>query len=133
MQILTGACLCGAIRYRCGPPRYPATLCHCRSCQRSSGAPAVAWLTVGTAEFSFLSATPSTFGSSPGVERAFCGRCGTPLTYATTARPGEIDITLCSLDDPAAVIPADHIWMQDAAPWDRPGDGLVQHAGLRED
>jgi hypothetical protein len=26
---LGGHCYCGAVRYRCGAPLYPATLCHC--------------------------------------------------------------------------------------------------------
>ena len=43
----------------------------------------------------------------------------------------EFDLTIASLDDPSAVIPTDHIWMSDAASWDRPGDDLPQHAGWR--
>ena len=36
-----------------------------------------------------------------------------------------------ALDEPSAMAPTDHIWMSDAASWDRPGDGLPQHAGWR--
>lgn len=40
---LTGHCYCSTVRYRCGAPLYPATLCHCESCRRVAGAHAVAW------------------------------------------------------------------------------------------
>lgn len=130
-DILTGRCLCGAIRYRCGPLRYAPTLCHCESCRRASGSHAVGWLTVSAADFVCTSGTPHEFESSRGVYRTFCGRCGTPLTYTSARRPGEIDVTLGSLDQPDRVVPVDHIWMADATVWDRPTDGLPQHPGRR--
>ncbi|HTV79887.1 MAG TPA: GFA family protein [Steroidobacteraceae bacterium] len=128
---LGGRCLCGDIRYRCTPPLYPPTLCHCESCRRAAGAHAVGWLTVRSQELQFTGTPPREFESSPGVHRTFCGRCGTPLTYRNARRPGEIDLTICSLERPEAVTPSDHIWMQDAPAWDNPGDGLPQYPAGR--
>ena len=130
-EMLAGRCLCGAIRYQCGPPLYPPTLCHCESCRRAAGAHAVGWLTVRSTELQYTAAAPREFASSPGVHRAFCDRCGTPLTYRNARRPGEIDVTVCSLEQPERVAPADHIWMQDAPSWDRPADGLPQYSAGR--
>lgn len=131
-QELAGRCFCKAIRYRCGPLLYPPTLCHCESCRRAAGAHAVGWLTVGREHLRWSGAAPREFESSPGVQRAFCGRCGTPLSYRSAARPTEIDLTIGSLEHPELATPTDHIWMQDAPPWDRPGDGWPQHAAGRE-
>ena len=131
-EILTGRCLCGAIRYHCGPLLCAPTFCHCESCRRASGAHAVGWLTVNSAHFKYTAATPREFESSRGVHRTFCERCGTPLTYTTTCHPAEIDVTIGSLDDPALVAPIDHVWMTDATPWDSPADGLLQHPKDRE-
>ena len=131
-QTLEGRCFCKATRYRCGPLLYPPTLCHCESCRRVAGAHAVGWLTVRRSDLAWLGPAPCEFESTPGVHRTFCGQCGTPLTYRNVARPGEIDVTICSLEYPERVAPADHIWMQDAPPWDRPGDGLPQHAASRK-
>jgi hypothetical protein len=128
---LTGRCFCRAIRYRSGPPLYRPTLCHCESCRRIAGAHALGWFTVASGQLAYEAGTPREFESSPGVWRAFCGRCGTPLTYRNAKRPGELDVTICSLDEPGLMVPADHIWMQDAPGWDRPQDGLAQYPAGR--
>jgi hypothetical protein len=60
------------------------------------------------------------------VTRGFCARCGTTLTYAHTGRPGEIDVTVASLAEPARVTPRSHIWVEDKAPWLVLDDDLPQ-------
>lgn len=133
MPLLTGRCFCGAIRYSCGPLLHPATLCHCESCRRVSGAHAVAWITVAAGTVVFEGAAAVEHASSPGVLRTFCGTCGTPLTYRREQRRDELDITLATLDQAAEFAPADHLWMCDALPWDRPGDDLPQYPAARAD
>jgi hypothetical protein len=129
---LSGGCLCGAVRYRCAAPERPATWCHCTSCRRAAGAHAVAWFTVPGESFALIEGQPAIFRSSPPVQRAFCARCGTQLTYRHQDSPGEVDVTVGSLDEPDRVAPADHIWMQDAAAWDRPADGLPSYPRSRQ-
>lgn len=90
------------------------------------------WLTVRTVDLAFTGATPREFASSPGVLRSFCGRCGTPLTYRHEGRPGEVDVTVCTLDDPSLAAPTDHIWMQDAPAWDTRADGLPRYLQGRQ-
>jgi len=129
---LTGRCLCGAVRYRCGARIWPPTLCHCESCRRAAGAHVVGWVTVHASSAAFTAGQPRSYASSPGVERTFCGNCGTPLSYRSEHRPGEIDFTIGSLDAPDAAVPVDHVWMADAPAWDRPSDGLPQHRRGRD-
>jgi hypothetical protein len=94
----------------------------------------VAWLTVRNDSVKFSAGKPVIYESSPGVQRGFCGRCGTPLTYWNAKRPDELDLTTASLDEPDAVAPIDHVWMSDALTWDRPADGWPQHPqGRQED
>jgi hypothetical protein len=126
-----GGCFCGAVRYEGGPPLHAATLCHCESCRRISGAHAVGWLTVSADSFRFVTAQPAEFHSSAPVTRSFCARCGSPLTYRHQDRPLEIDVTLATVDRAAAYAPMDHIYMADALPWDRPADGWPQYRGRR--
>jgi len=128
---LTGRCLCGRIRYRAGAALAPTTLCHCESCRRAQGAHVVGWFTVAAASLQFDGDRPLEYASSPGVRRGFCGHCGTPLTYRSDTRAAEVDLTLATLDQASAYAPADHIWMEDALPWDRPQDGLPCHPRAR--
>ena len=128
---LTGRCYCGAVRYRCGAPRYAPTLCHCESCRRVAGAHAVAWLTVAASSLVYTSGRPAEFRSSARARRSFCRDCGTPLTYSSEDRADEIDITLVTLDNAANFAPVDHCWMADALVRDRPGDGLPEFPGTR--
>jgi len=128
---LEGGCLCGAVRYRCEAPIYPPAVCHCTSCRRAGGAHAVAWFTVDSSSLTFTRGQAAVYRSSPPVQRAFCARCGTQLTYRHDESPGEVDITIGSLDEPDRVAPAAHIWMEDAARWDRPADGLPCHLRTR--
>jgi hypothetical protein len=53
----------------------------------------VAWVTFPAESVAFTQAEPVRFRSSPPVERTFCGRCGTSLTYRHADRGHEIDIT----------------------------------------
>lgn len=69
--------------------------------------------------------------SSPPVERGFCAACGTALTYRHAERPGDIDLTLTTLDEPGRFEPECHIWVEDRLPWMRIGDGRPQYARWR--
>ncbi|MEN8162026.1 MAG: GFA family protein, partial [Myxococcota bacterium] len=116
----TGRCLCGAVRYRASAAPHHPTLCHCESCRRAAGAPAVAWVTFPRTSFAFTAGEPQRFRSSARVERSFCGRCGTPLTYVHDDKADRVDVTTASLDEPERAAPEDHTWVADRLPWWRP-------------
>jgi hypothetical protein len=99
-------------------------ICHCDSCARASGAPAVAWVTFAADDFRLLRGAPAELRSSPPVLRRFCATCGTALTYVHAERPAEIDVTTRTLDDPERFPPTHHAWIGDAPAWSRPTDGL---------
>jgi len=127
-----GGCLCGAIRYRAEGPATHPTLCHCASCRRAAGAPLVAWLTFPKASFAFTRGEPSAYRSSPPVLRTFCGRCGTPLTYANDRFADEIDVTTCSLDQPESFAPRDQTWTRERLHWMHDIDALPSFPTTRE-
>jgi len=102
--------------------------CHCESCRRASGSPAVAWGTFARDGFRVTQGTLTEFRSSPPVTRGFCAACGSCLTYRHEARPGEIDVTLATLDEAARLAPQMHVWVADKLPWVRIADGLPQFA-----
>ena len=123
-----GGCLCGAVRYRAGGPPLHADYCHCRMCQRSVGAPVVAWGTWPADRFAWLAGEARTFASSEKGARSFCPSCGTQLTFVHADDPALVDVTLASLDDPAAFAPQYHIWTMSRIPWLEIGDELPRYA-----
>src|ERR1700677_2764809 len=92
----TGGCLCGAIRYESDGEVLFALRCHCRDCQRQSGAASVAAIRVPAARFQVTKGTPKSFvaqaDSGNEITRAFCGDCGTPLYVQVATRPDVIGL-----------------------------------------
>jgi hypothetical protein len=129
---LEGGCLCGAVRYCATGEPYHLTHCHCSMCRRASAAAFVTWFSVKAEEFRLLQGRPARFASSSKAVRGFCLTCGTPLTFQLLAHPEEIDITLCSLDQPEALTPEDHTWVSSRLPWVRVCDGLPELPRARQ-
>ena len=129
-NIITGGCLCGSVRYEATDEPYDITHCHCLDCRRSSGAPFVTWASFRRSSFSFTGGKPREL-SWAGRLRSFCPRCGTPLTFIAAPVAEEIDVTVCSFDQPGVVTPADHTWVEDRLPWIRLGDNLPAYGQKR--
>jgi hypothetical protein len=116
-DVSEGGCLCGAIRYRVtGEPR-SSSVCFCRSCRLAGGSPSVAWFVVSVKDFELLRGQPAGYRSSPPVMRAFCPRCGTPLSYRHADAPDLIELTTATLDDPARFPPTREIWHSEKVGW----------------
>jgi hypothetical protein len=128
-----GGCLCGAVRYRVEGPPLNADFCHCRLCQRAAGAPVVAWGTWPADRFAWTRGEPRSFASSAKGERSFCPACGTPLTFVDPGDRTRVDVTLASLDDPAAFPPASHAWTMSRVPWLEIGDDLPRYASTKSE
>ncbi|RJF90349.1 GFA family protein [Sphingomonas cavernae] len=124
----SGGCLCGAVRYRVSGPPQATSLCHCASCRRATGGPSLAWVIFLEDKVEITQGELAIFESSPGVERGFCARCGTSLTYRRANRPGLFDVTTGSLDDPEAFPPGKEIWIEERLSWIAPNPALPQHA-----
>ena len=131
--MLTGGCYCKAIRYRVAERILNSTNCHCDMCRGTTGAPCVAWFTVASGGVEFLSETPTRFRSSAHGTRSFCPTCGTQITFVDDATPGDTDITTCSLDDPTAVPPRDHTFLDDKLAWLALGENLPRYRRSRSE
>lgn len=124
---LEGGCLCGALRYRIDGKRVDAGWCHCRICQKAAGAPVVPWGTWPAEAFRWTRGQPAVYRSSSRGLRAFCPTCGTPLVFRHAEDHPTLDVTLASLDDPAAVRPEYHTWTASQVTWVTLQDGLPRH------
>jgi hypothetical protein len=123
-----GGCLCGKLRFRVAADAIDSGYCHCRMCQRNTGAPVVAWTTFPAESFSWTAGSPATYASSAKIRRLFCGTCGGWMVFQRE-NSNEVSINTASLDDPAAFPPRMHIFAESRIPWFRTDDDLPQHVG----
>ena len=121
-------CLCGGLRYASYAPPLDAGYCHCRLCQRSSGAPVLAWVSFPADRFAYLKGEPKLFQSSPRGQREFCGTCGTQIAYREAEPTVTVDVNLATLDAPESVKPRCHIWTDSRIPWFDTADPLPRYA-----
>ncbi|MEM7288640.1 MAG: GFA family protein [Actinomycetota bacterium] len=102
----SGACACGAVRYRVDGPLRNVTNCHCERCRRITGhfmaasACATADLTI-EGEPSLRWYRPD---EEPAVGYAFCRECGASLFWRSDTRPESISICAGTLDPPTGIV-----------------------------
>jgi hypothetical protein len=120
-QILTGGCLCGAVRYAYEGEVGPAGYCHCADCRRVSGSAFGISVRVVASGFSIVAGVPTSFtklsDSGRPVARYFCGDCGSPLYTLPPLNPDVVFIKAGSLDDPSAVKPNRQAWTRSRVEW----------------
>jgi hypothetical protein len=129
-ETICGGCLCGSIRFEAKGTPYNITHCHCVDCRRSSAAAFVTWASFRRKDFRFTKGQPREVEWADRL-RTFCAQCGTPLTFLDNRDSEEIDITVCSFDDPNVVQPEDHTWVEDQLRWIHLADGLPTHRQKR--
>src|SRR5262245_57592987 len=107
---VTGGCLCGSVRYEAEVFLGDAHYCHCRMCQRSTGAPAAIGVFVKSGTLRFSKEQPKFYRSSPLAERGFCPHCGSQLLYrpVSSELAAHTDLSVGSLDHPENVVPIRH-------------------------
>ena len=112
--VRTGGCQCGAVRFRIHGQLGRASICHCRMCQKQFGAFFGALVTVPPEGVEWVHEEPSYFQSSINIDRGFCARCGTPLTYR---KPGALEIAIGAFDDRSDLEPKVQVNYDVRLPW----------------
>lgn len=120
----TGRCLCGAVTYRGTAPPLWQGHCHCDSCRRATASPITSYFGMADGTWAWTGVAPVVFASSPGVERRFCGRCGTPMSFRADRFPGEQHFFAATLDRPEDFRPEAHYFWAERLPWLHLADGL---------
>ena len=124
-----GGCLCGQVRFRVTSSALDSGYCHCRMCQRNSGAPVVAWASFPAAGFRWIAEPPRIYASSARGTRSFCPRCGSYLVFVSADFPGEVSVNTASFDAPGAFPPRKHIFEESRISWFQTADALPRHSG----
>jgi len=115
--VATGGCQCGAIRYAFYAPLENAHVCHCRMCQRASGGVFAALAGGKPENFAWTRGTPAYFASSNLAKRAFCDKCGTPLSFKYDSPTARLYTTIGSLDHPEKVELVKQYGVESRLPW----------------
>lgn len=127
----TGSCLCGGVRFRIHGDLAPIQVCHCAQCRKAQGGAFAAVIPVATLAFALESgeALLKGFASSPGKERVFCSRCGSPVFSRREALPGVLRVRAGLIDEPLTVDIAWHAHTASRCGWWPIRDDAPQYRG----
>jgi hypothetical protein len=120
MADIKGRCRCGKVSYASSADPVFIGVCHCKSCQKSTGS---AYATVLAVPADSLTVTGATTrfddvgDTGNATHREFCPTCGSAVTQSADVMAGITMITVGTLDDPNAVKPAMQIFCDSAMPW----------------
>ncbi|WP_425406284.1 GFA family protein [Hwanghaeella sp.] len=100
-----GGCLCGALRYQVQSRPSRVTMCHCRFCQRATGAAYLVEPIFDKADFSLVKGEAKVYrhlseGSGKWVYVHFCDVCGTKLFLTFDRFKDVVGVYGGTFDDP---------------------------------
>jgi hypothetical protein len=128
---LTGSCACGTVAFEITAPFTGAGYCHCKRCQRRSGA---LWSLNGqvpTDDFTIVRGEHAIRAWQPpdGLPKAFCTECGGHLYSDGGSFRG---VRLGLIDEDPEIRPQWHQWVESAPDWEAiPDDGLPRYPQSR--
>jgi hypothetical protein len=133
--MLTASCLCGGVQIRVTGKVGPLVYCHCTNCQKASGTAFAANVDVRRKYWQLVAGEEliREFASSPGVQRAFCSRCGSPLYSRRDTNPDVLRLRLGLVDEDPGRRALAHFFVGSKAPWYEISDPLPQYARGPED
>jgi hypothetical protein len=135
--VATGGCQCGAVRYAFYAPLEGMHVCHCRMCQRATGGLFAALAGGKPENFAWTRGTPKFFASSNLARRAYCGDCGTPLSFKYETTTARMYTTIGSLDEPDQAVIEKQFGIESRLSWvkfceDVPAERTGESAAAQE-
>ena len=131
-DVLTGGCMCGAVRYRIKERPLATGLCHCNRCRPQSGS---AFATIIFVHRSAMTMTGETAvfedlgASGLKVLRRYCLRCGSPLTTEPDLTPDLMMVKAGGIDSNKWFHPVWELFVGRRRPWVSPVTGAAQFEG----
>ncbi len=130
---IEGGCLCGKVRYSADAEPNFVGVCHCKNCQKGSGA-AFATVVALPKQALNLEGDLKTFNdrgdTGKTMFRRFCPECGSSIMDEAEAMPNVVMILTGTLDDPSWVKPAVQIYCDSAQPWVELGGNIQRFAKM---
>lgn len=130
---VTGECMCGQVSYTCSKAPVWSVNCHCRACQKLSGAPYVTAFSV-PAENVEMSGELTRFErhSDAGhrVTTALCAKCGTRIYAQSDGAKHLLNLFASTLADQSSFVPISNVFLAEAAPWIDPPKAKFNFPGM---
>ena len=126
-DIREGGCLCGAVRFKLDLTDHHTGNCHCRDCQKNSGAPFMTFTDILSEQVIWTKDQPKRIQTSELAERMFCGKCGAPLVGQALDERERISISTSTLDDPSGIDVTYELYTRSRWPMLKPIQGTTQY------
>ncbi|MGV8854130.1 MAG: GFA family protein [Devosia sp.] len=128
-----GGCQCGVVRYRLLASPLSVYNCHCKDCQRFSGAAWSISMPVESDRLEHLSGTLASYDkiadSGRGISMQFCVHCHGWLWNRPQASPALVMLRAGSLDSLNWAVPVGNIWTDSKVAWVDIDPALVNMPG----
>jgi hypothetical protein len=116
-RLLTGKCMCGAVRYRVADEFLYAANCHCSNCRAATGSAFKAFAGIEREKLELTDGLDSllVFGDDE-LNDTRCGVCGSFL-FSVVRYGAYVHVAMGSLVDDPSIRPTKHIFVGSKAPW----------------
>lgn len=125
-ELRTGACLCGAVRFRTHGPVREVVFCHCSQCRRQTGL----YYAATDVPRDHMQLTGEDmlgwYRSSEGAQRGFCSRCGSALFWQRDGSD-QVSVMAGAFDEPSGLVGGYHIFCADKGEFYAIDDGLLTY------
>jgi hypothetical protein len=118
--VLTGGCLCGALRYEARGEPSASGYCYCQDCRKASGSGFIPFMVFEAAAVSVRGEVltfPLPLARGGEAVRNACPRCAGLVFGGRLGQDASFTVYAGSLDDPARFHPALAIFVGERAPW----------------
>ncbi len=115
----SGKCLCGnfetTVEGSFGDVRY----CHCSQCRRGNGSAFSANARIDQSQWTLEGPRDeiTEFEHKPGMFKAFCSKCGSPLYARSSQDPKDIRVRLGGFEGNLDVAITGHVWTSSKSTW----------------
>ena len=119
--LTTGKCLCGSVSYSVQGDPVRMAHCHCRDCQRASGAGHMSLAFFKADQVDFQGETKAfavTADSGNVVTRHFCPTCGSRISTQNSARPGLVGLPVGLMEERDWFAPQAVVFTKNCSGWD---------------
>ena len=115
-DVREGGCRCGQVRFRLTGPELLTMACHCRGCQRMTGAPFSVSIAMPVEGFALTAGEPVIGGMHGAIQHNHCPHC---LSWVFTQAPGwpMVNVRATMLDDVTGFTPYVETCTDEMLPW----------------